>query len=136
MRHLFPERAHNRPLSFPHRISLALIAAGAAIDSHKIKIQALFFVAVEFGIVDVVERLIQEGVAFGEKNIAGRSALEVAKANGYWDIVGILRANESNYVNGFEKDDLSQEENVESCQMNAFRRIDIWDEKDDGGVAD
>lgn len=80
-----PDEFHQTPLLIAQirthiEISLLLIEAGAHIDPSIIRAQALFFAAVEFSRPVAVRRLLEEGGAsVREKNLAGKTALGVAK---------------------------------------------------------
>lgn len=125
-------------------IAFALIEAGAHLDPEIIQVQALFFLAVEFGKARAVARLVDAGAMGGAKNPAGKTAWRIAReVEGMEEEVGevlrVLRANKSRVVRRQEvvgvDDDGEEEEEEEDerkFQMSAFRRRDIFDEDGDG----
>ena len=77
-------------------VALLLIEAEALIDK-KISVQPMFFAAVEYGRKKAVEILIQKGADVLKKNLADKTALDIAKTKGYGEIMQILRQNKSFY---------------------------------------
>ncbi|KAL8913691.1 MAG: hypothetical protein Q9171_001541 [Xanthocarpia ochracea] len=125
-------------------IAFALIEAGAYIDPEIIQVQALFFLAVEFGKGKAIERLIDAGAMVGAKNAAGKTAWRIAREvvgieEDIGDVMRVLRANKSRMVGrrgGSESTVVGEEEEDEEddnrkFQMSAFRRRDIFDEDDE-----
>ncbi|KAL8993727.1 MAG: hypothetical protein Q9188_007253, partial [Gyalolechia gomerana] len=79
-----PDGFHQTPLLIAQirshlEISLLLIEAGAEIDPSLIRVQALFFAAVEFARPGAVRKLLAAGASVVEKNAGGKTALGVAK---------------------------------------------------------
>ncbi|KAL9029601.1 MAG: hypothetical protein Q9196_002175 [Gyalolechia fulgens] len=60
-------------------IALLLIEAGAAVDPSAIRVQALFFAAVELARPGAARRLLAAGASTVEKNAGGKTALGLAK---------------------------------------------------------
>ncbi|KAL8805252.1 MAG: hypothetical protein Q9200_005497 [Gallowayella weberi] len=129
-----------------YEIAFALIEAGAHIDPEIIQVQALFFAAVEFGKAKAVTKLIEAGAMVGEKNVAGKTALRLAKEGQVGmeeemgEVIRVLRANKSWVVsrreNGIglvepETDEERAKDNNKAFQMSTFRRKDIFDEDDE-----
>ena len=113
--------------------------------------QALFFLAVEFGKADAVKRLLDAGAMVGAKNPAGKTAWRIAReVEGLEEEVGevlrVLRANKSrvvgrrgmsegtkgvsggNLIGIADGGEEEEEEDDRKFQMSAFRRRDIFDE--------
>ncbi|KAL8780135.1 MAG: hypothetical protein Q9213_006619 [Squamulea squamosa] len=129
-------------------IAFALIEAGTHIDPEIIQVQALFFLAVEFGKAKAVKRLIEAGAMVGAKNAAGKTAWRIAREAGVvegmeesvGEVLRVLRANKSRMVVRREgsgiievegKGEEEEEEDERRFQMSAFRRRDIFDEEDE-----
>ncbi|KAL8805675.1 MAG: hypothetical protein Q9182_001819 [Xanthomendoza sp. 2 TL-2023] len=129
-----------------YEIAFALIEAGAPIDPEIIQVQALFFAAVEFGKAKAVTKLIEAGAMVSEKNVAGKTALRLAKEGQVGmeeemgEIIRVLKANKSWVVarreNGsrvveLETDEAHAKDNDKAFQMSAFRQKDVFDEDDE-----
>ena len=121
-------------------IALLLIEAGTHIDARKLQIQPLFFAAVEFARPKALQILIDWGAKVTEKNIAGKTALRVAKdlaqdaeegsADEMAEIIRVLQENKSRYVKVGERQDMNEveEDDEHRFQMSAFRRQDVWED--------
>ncbi|KAL8966969.1 MAG: hypothetical protein Q9183_003130, partial [Haloplaca sp. 2 TL-2023] len=126
-------------------IALLLIEAGADIDAQKLQIQPLFFAAVEFARPMALQVLIDLGANVTEKNIAGKTALRVAKdlaqdkeegsADEMAEIIRVLQENKSRYIKVSESQDMTEaeEDNQHQFQMSAFRRQDVWEDEQEVG---
>ncbi|KAL8867130.1 MAG: hypothetical protein Q9174_005860, partial [Haloplaca sp. 1 TL-2023] len=124
-------------------IALMLIEAGAEIDTHRLQIQPLFFAAVEFARPKALQILIDKGANVTEKNIAGKTALRVAKdlaqdaeggsADDMAEIIQVLQENKSRYVKVGESQDIDEveEDDQHRFQMSAFRRPDVWEDDEE-----
>ncbi|KAL8698578.1 MAG: hypothetical protein Q9201_006495 [Fulgogasparrea decipioides] len=127
-------------------IALLLIEAGANIDPHTIRVQDFFFAAVEFARPKALQILIDKGAKVVEKNVAGKTALRLAKdlgaeeigeeaAERMGEVIRILQENKSRFVrmdskDGVEKMSVEEDEDGRAFQMSAFRRKDIWEEEE------
>jgi len=79
--------------SYP--LAIALIAAGATIETRKLTIQPLFFAAVDLGNVDAVEKLIHAGADSLAKSSEGLTGLQMAKEAGHGQMIAFLQRNKS-----------------------------------------
>ena len=87
------------PLYIAHKeknfaAAIALIDAGAKIDTTKVNVQNIFFAAVEFGRVKGVEILLREGADVLCRNGEGQTALQIAGAARDAEMIQILELGE------------------------------------------
>ncbi|KAI9709405.1 MAG: hypothetical protein M1812_007682 [Candelaria pacifica] len=73
-------------------VMIELVEAGAAIDAQKIDMATLFFVAVEAGKIDAVQKLLDKGVDRSGQNKDGLIALRIASANEDVDMMRLLKS--------------------------------------------
>lgn len=79
-------------------VAVALIEAGAKIDTDKIDSQAMFFAAIELNNVPAAEALISRGTADVLcRNNEGLTPLQLAKANDNGEMIQLLRSSKSFY---------------------------------------
>lgn len=79
-------------------VAVALIEAGAEIDTDKIDVQAMFFAAIELNNVLAVDALINRGKAdVLSRNNEGMTPLQLAKANDNGEMIQLLKNSKSFY---------------------------------------
>jgi len=92
-----PDKYGTSPLLLAYRnghieCCLLLIEAGASIPPSKASLkQSLFFLAIEFGKVEAVQRLVQMGADTQMKNVLGLTGLQMAKESGKPEVETFLR---------------------------------------------
>ena len=96
------------------RVTITLVGAGAQIDTHKVNVQKLFFVAVKAGSVKAVEAAIAHGADAAARDDDGMTGVQVAIAADDEDMVVLLRSNQSFYysVGSKEIEDISERKNA------------------------
>lgn len=79
-------------------VAVALIEAGAKVDTDKIDSQAIFFAAIELNNVSAADALINRGKADVLcRNNEGMTPLQLAKANDNGEMIQLLRSSKSFY---------------------------------------
>ena len=113
---------------------LLLIEAGATIPSSKqSETQSLFFLAIEFGRLDAVIKLINMGADVQAKNVLGLTGIQLAQDGGKADIDEYLRKNKSIWVNSMDSEVTMPDEIMASMtlEQSPFHRPKAWDEKEE-----
>ena len=111
---------------------LLLIEAGATIPSSKqSEKQSLFFLAIEFGHLDAVIKLINMDADVQAKNVLGLTGIQLAQDGGKTDIEIHLRKNKSVWVNSVDSEVTTPDEIMASMTLkqSPFHRPEAWDEE-------
>ena len=113
---------------------LLLIEASATIPSSKqSETQSLFFLAIEFGRLDAIIKLINMGADVQAKNVLGLTGIQLAQDEGKTDIEIYLRKNKSIWVNSMDSEVTMPDEIIAAMTLkqSPFHRPKAWNEKEE-----
>ena len=133
----------SRPIELAYSIGhfeccLLLIGAGATIPSSmQSGKQSLFFLAIEFGHLDAVIKLVDMGADVQAKNVLGLTGIQLAQDGGKRDVENYLKKNKSVWVNSVDPGVTPNKKKMASMTLkqSPFHRPEAWDEQE-GEYAD
>jgi ankyrin repeat protein len=92
-----------------YSLMIALIEAGAALDLPWRKIQEMLFRSAEIGSVKAARRLLENGATTNDKDVDGRTALDIARSADNGELLQVLQSTQT----FFQRDNVATEDQAQ-----------------------